>query len=74
MGSELAGILCAEHDLGVHSQPAPFSFQLLLDAAVASARRLLEQLRESAAAAALPLSSPAVSQSVTDGESRRRRH
>ena len=40
----------------LHSQPAPFSFQLLLDAAVASARRLLEQLRESAAAA-LPLSS-----------------
>ena len=40
----------------LHSRPAPFSFQLLLDAAVASARRLLEQLRESAAAA-LPLSS-----------------
>ena len=47
MGSELGG----EHDLGVHS-----SFQLLLDAAVASARRLLEQLRESAAALPLPSS------------------
>ena len=40
----------------LHSPPASFSFQLLLDAAVASARRLLGQLRESAAAA-LPLSS-----------------
>ena len=40
----------------MYSPPAPFSFQLLLDAAVASARRLLEQLCESAAAA-LPLSS-----------------